>query len=246
VVDVQQVVREQVWTALLRVGKPDSRFHWDFSSFIADFEGSDAAADRLRELDAWKRSSLLFITPDNSTELVRRAAMEDGKAFLMTTYGIRRGFLLLEAKAVAKEEISYAATLDGMDRHARAVTLADIKTLGHLGLLITGGSAVTRQGLRVGKGHGFFDVECALFSELGVMDESSEIVDIVHDEQIVDLDVEASPHDVGVDWIVTPTRSIHVVDPVRGPGRIFWDLIPGTEFEHMPPIEELRIMQGRS
>ena len=172
--------------------------------------------------------------------------MEDGKAFLMTTYGIRRGFLLLEAKAVAKEEISYAATLDGMDRHARAVTLADIKTLGHLGLLITGGSAVTRQGLRVGKGHGFFDVECALFSELGVMDESSEIVDIVHDEQIVDLDVEASPHDVGVDWIVTPTQSIHVVDPVRGPGRIFWDLIPGTEFEHMPPIEELRIMQGRS
>ena len=105
---------------------------------------------------------------------------------------------------------------------------------------------MTRQGLRVGKGHGFFDVECALFSELGVMDESSEIVDIVHDEQIVDLDVEASPHDVGVDWIVTPTQSIHVVDPVRGPGRIFWDLIPGTEFEHMPPIEELRIMQGRS
>ena len=244
-VDVQQLVREQVWTALLRVGKPDSRFHWDFSSFIADFDGSDAATCRLRELDAWKRSSLIFITPDNSTELARRAAMEDGKAFLMTTYGIRRGFLLLEANCVSTDQISYAATLDGMDNLARPVSLADIKDLGHIGLLITGGSAVTRQGLRVGKGHGFFDVECALFSELGVIDASSEIVDIVHDEQIVELAIEARAHDVGVDWIVTPTQSLRVQEPVRGPGRILWDLIPDTEFEDMPPINELRGMQGR-
>jgi 5-formyltetrahydrofolate cyclo-ligase len=243
--DIQDVVRQQVWEALRTVGRPDSRFHWDFSSFIADFEGSEVAAQRVAGLEAWDRSDLLFITPDNSTEALRRLAIEAGKPFLMTTYGIRRGFLLLEPEQVADDEVAYAATLDGMDRLARPVSLADMADLGEVGLLVTGGSAVTRSGLRVGKGHGFFDVECALFSELGMLSAASEIVDVVHDVQIVDVEVAAGPNDVGVDWIVTPTQVLRVDEPVRGPGRILWELIPGTEFEDVPPIAELAAMRGQ-
>ena len=169
--DPQQDLRELVWARFREVARPDSRFHWDFSSFIADFAGSEDCVDRVRALPAWSRSPLLFITPDNSTELIRRAAMADGKPFLMTTYGIRRGFLALDPGDVPAAERSYAATLDGMDRYARPVDLGEISRGERIGLLITGGSAVNRSGHRMGKGHGYFDLEWALLSEIGAVDE---------------------------------------------------------------------------
>jgi 5-formyltetrahydrofolate cyclo-ligase len=233
-----QVHREQIWQALRRVGRPDSRFHWDFSSFIADFDDNDQATARVIELQAWKQSDRVFITPDNSTERLRRAAIRDGKTLLVTTYGIRRGFLQLRPGVVPAEDIKYAATLDGLDVYAVPVTLEELENSGPLGLLITGGSAISRNGIRFGKGHGYFDLEWAMLSEIGLTDDSSEVVDIVHDEQFVDEDLDGEDHDVAVDWIVTPTRTIHVtVD--REPGKVFWDKIPGTEHETIPPILEL-------
>jgi 5-formyltetrahydrofolate cyclo-ligase len=243
--EVQRVVREKVWAALREVARPDSRFHWDFSSFIADFAGSERCVDRLRALPAWSRSPLLFITPDNSTELVRRAAMADGKRILMTTYGIQRGFLVLDPLDVPETDHAYAATLDGMDRYARPVDLQDISRDDRIGLLVTGGSAVNLSGQRMGKGHGYFDLEWALLSEIGVVDESSEIADVVHDCQLIDIDVASAPHDVPVDWIITPTRAVRVPMPDRALGRVFWDLLRGTGLESVPPVMELAALQGR-
>lgn len=242
--DAQHFVREKVWTMLRGVARPDSRFHWDFGSFIADFEGSDICSQRLRGFDSWTGSDVVFITPDNSTEAVRRAAVSDNKTCLMTTYGIRRGFLVLDPNDVPANELAYAATLDGMDHYGRPVDLDEIAKLGHIGLLVTGGSAVNHQGLRIGKGHGYFDLEWALLSEVGSTDESTEIVDIVHDCQVVDLDLAALEHDVRVDWIVTPTRTIHVEGPARTPGRVRWELIGGTEFELIPPVIDLAARKG--
>ena len=243
--DPQQDLRELVWARFREVARPDSRFHWDFSSFIADFAGSEDCVDRVRALPAWSRSPLLFITPDNSTELIRRAAMADGKPFLMTTYGIRRGFLALDPGDVPAAERSYAATLDGMDRYARPVDLGEISRGERIGLLITGGSAVNRSGHRMGKGHGYFDLEWALLSEIGAVDSSSEIADIVHDCQVVDVAVTPAAHDVPVEWIITPTRTVRADTPGRPPGRVYWDLLRGTELESIPPVVELAALQGR-
>jgi 5-formyltetrahydrofolate cyclo-ligase len=241
--DPTQHHRERIWAALRQVARPDSRFHWDFSSFIADFDGSDAATERVRTLDAYREASWVFITPDNSTELLRRAAMADGKDLLVTTYGIRRGFLLLDPTSVPAEERSYAATLDGLDRYATPVSLAELAGRPPLRLLVTGGSAVSRNGIRFGKGHGYFDLEWAMLSEVGLTDERSEVVDVVHDCQVVEEDLAGEDHDVAVDWIVTPTQTRHV-RVERAPGRVRWELLPGTEHEHLPPIDELRARMG--
>ncbi len=244
--DAQRLVREKVWTSLRSVARPDSRFHWDFASFIADFERSDVCAERLRSFESWTSSQLIFITPDNSTEPVRRVAISDGKAFLMSTYGIRRGFLALDPRDVPVSDLAYAATLDGMDHYARPVNLDEVAKLGHIGLLVTGGSAVSFDGLRLGKGHGYFDLEWALLSEAGSTDESTEIVDIVHDCQVVDIEPVAAEHDVRVDWIITPTRTVRVRGPLRPPGQVRWELIAGTELELIPPVRDLaaRARQG--
>ncbi len=243
---VRAAAREAVWARLRGVARPDSRFHWDFSSFIADFADSEYCVERVRDLPAWSRSAWLFITPDNSTELVRRAAMADGKPFLMTTYGIQRGFVALDPADVPGDERSYAATLDGMDRFARPIDLAGIRQGGHIGLLITGASAVNRSGHRMGKGHGFFDLEWALLSEVGVTGESSQIAAVVHDCQLVDIDVAATAHNVPLDWIITPTRTIRAGTVGRAPGQVHWDLLRGTELASVPPVRELAALQGRA
>lgn len=243
-VDTTQQYREQIWDVLHRVGRPDSRFHWDFSAFIADFEGNDAATARLLELEAWTRAETVFITPDNSTELLRREAMRAGKRLLVTTYGIRRGFVVVEPNTVPGHEISYAATLDGLDVYARPITLAELRGGEPLVLMVTGGSAISRNGIRFGKGHGYFDLEWAMLSEIGLTSPATQIVDIVHDEQLFDVEFVGEPHDVPVDWVVTPTRTIAVGDNGRVPGKVFWDLIPGSEHETLPPILELRNDNG--
>ncbi|HYU72662.1 MAG TPA: hypothetical protein VEL31_08270, partial [Ktedonobacteraceae bacterium] len=74
-----EAIRQRVWADLRHVARPDSRFHWDFAEFITDYEGSEAGADRIQSLPAWHESDLMFITPDNNLEAVRRKAMEDGK-----------------------------------------------------------------------------------------------------------------------------------------------------------------------
>ncbi|SDQ57617.1 5-formyltetrahydrofolate cyclo-ligase [Microbacterium sp. cf332] len=240
ITDPTQAYRDRIWSVLERVGRPDSRFHWDFSSFIADFEGNDRATARILELDAWRAADRVFITPDNSTELLRREALRAGKTLLVTTYGIRRGFLEVAPGVVPDAEISYAATLDGLDRYATPRTLAELRGGAPLRLLVTGGSAISRNGIRFGKGHGFFDLEWGMLSEIGLTDDRSEVVDIVHDEQYVDEDLAGEAHDVAVDWIITPERRIRVEGHGRDPGQVFWDLIPGGEHEFLPPIVELR------
>lgn len=171
--------------------------------------------------------------------------MADAKPFLMTTYGIKRGFLILDPMDVPEAERSYAATLDGLDRYARPADLKEISRVGRISLLITGGSAVSLSRHRMGKGHGYFDLEWALLSEIGAVDDSSEIVDLVHDSMVVDLTVAAAAHDVPVDWIVTPTRTVRADTPGRAPGRVYWDLLRGTELESVPPVRELAARQGR-
>lgn len=232
--------RERIWAELAKVARPDSRFHWDFSSFIADFDGSEECARRVRSLDSYHTGETVFITPDNSTEALRAQAITDERPILMTTYGIVRGFLLLEPGSVPAGQEAYAATLDGMDHHARPVTLAQISSGHPLRLLVTGGSAVSINGVRFGKGHGYFDLEWAILSEIGMVDAATEIACVAHDCQVVDEALLGEDHDVPVDWIVTPTRSIHVDVPGRRAGRVRWEMLEHSSLAHVPPLQELR------
>ncbi|MGZ3611769.1 MAG: 5-formyltetrahydrofolate cyclo-ligase, partial [Ktedonobacteraceae bacterium] len=155
----KEAIRQRVWNDLRHVARPDSRFHWNFAEFIADYEGSDVCAQRIRGLLAWQASNLMFITPDNNLEDVRRIAMEDGKRFVMSTYGIARGFLYIDPSLIPAERYGWASTLDGMDRFGKPMGLIDLTALGKFDLLVTGAAAISTNGIRFGKGHGYFDLE---------------------------------------------------------------------------------------
>jgi 5-formyltetrahydrofolate cyclo-ligase len=244
--DEKNTIRSQIWSELRKVAYPDSRFHWDFSSFIADYHGSDLCAQRIRELPAWQDAQSIFITPDNNLEPLRRGAMDDGKSFVMSTYGIARGFLYLDAQTVPPADRGWAATLDGMNRFGQLLTLVQLMRIDPFDVLVTGASAISMDGTRFGKGHGYFDLEWAMFSEVGHVAPNALVVAVGHDCQIVDVPLPASEFDAGVDLIVTPTRTIPVDrGSDRRPGRVVWEKLEAGMEERIPPLQELRQLQSR-
>ena len=126
-------------------------------------------------------STFAFITPDNCRIDLRRDMIAAGKSFVMSTYGIYRGFLLMESGMVPPGAELYAAWLDGMQHFARPISLAEIASRGRFYFMATGASAVSVDGVRFGKGHGFFGLECGMFTDLGLVDETTPVVAVVQD-----------------------------------------------------------------
>ena len=93
-----KIIRQQIWGKLQDVARPDTRFHMNFAEVIPDFEGSEAATEHLVRMPQYQSAGFSFITPDNCLVDLRRRMIAAGKTFVMSTYGIYRGFLLIEQK----------------------------------------------------------------------------------------------------------------------------------------------------
>ncbi len=232
-------LRLQVWAALREVARPDARFHWDFTQFVPDFQGSERCADAIRRHPLYRRASLIFVAPDNSLRKVRAQAMADGKRLLVATHAIARGFYLVDAGVVPEEQIPFAATLDGLEQHARLVDIEGVRALGAIDLLVTGISLVTEHGVRWGKGHGYFDLEWAMFRELGVANDDTPVMAVGHDCQIVDAELEPSPVDTIADLIITPTQVIEVQQVFDKPRGILWESVSPELLRQVPSLHAL-------
>lgn len=239
-----KLVRQKIWSGLKDVARADTRFHMNFAEVIPDFEGSERATDRLVELDAYKTAQYAFITPDNCLVDLRRRMIEAGIPFVMSTYGIYRGFLLMEPGMVPKGAELYAAWLDGMEHFARPISLEETAARGRFDLMVTGASAVSVDGVRFGKGHGFFDLEWGMFTDLGMVDETTPVVAVVHDCQVVEEKLQPSETDILVDMIATPTR-LHVVERrAKRPKGVRWELLDPEQIANTPPLQELQRIRG--
>lgn len=239
-----KIVRQQIWSRLRDVARPDTRFHLNFAEVIPDFDGSERAVERVVALPAYATSRLAFITPDNCLVDLRRRMIADGKPFVMSTYGIYRGFLLIEPGMVPPGAELYAAWLDGMEHFGRPVTLAEIAARGRFDFMVTGASAVSADGVRFGKGHGFFDLEWGMFTDLGLVDETTPVVAVVHEVQVVEEKLSPSETDILVDVIATPDRLMTVGRRAARPRGVKWPLLDPKQIEDTPPLQELRRIQG--
>lgn len=239
-----KVIRERIWTKLRDVARPDTRFHLNFAEVIPDFEGSEAAVERVVAEEAYRKSEFAFITPDNCLADLRRRMIEDGKSFVMSTYGIYRGFLLIEPGMVPKGAALYASWLDGMEYFGRPITLEEIARRSRFDFMVTGASAVSVNGVRFGKGHGFFDLEWGMFTDLGLVDETTPVTAVVHDVQVVEDQLQPSETDILVDRIATPTRMLEVGRRAKRPSGVKWPLLDPKQIEQTPPLLELQRIQG--
>jgi len=240
-----KAIRQQIWERLRPVAKPDSRFHLDFANVIPDFLGSELAIQRLIAQPFYRDSHYAFVAPDNGLAELRRRMLDDGKTLLVSTYGIHRGFVLLEPARIARNQTLFASWLDGLEYFGSRISLEEIANRGRFDFMATGASAVSVNGVRFGKGHGFFDLEWGMFTDIAVADERTRVIAVVHDVQVVEENLDPSETDILVDAIATPTRYFDVKRGQRPKG-IKWELLEPEQLSATPPLQELRRMQGRT
>ena len=244
--DHKATVRSEVFAVLRTVALPDSRFHFDFGEFIADFQGSEEAVERLMSHAFYRDAEVIFITPDNCLEQLRYRALLDCKTVLTTSYSIKRGFWLLSRSDIPHDQLLYASTLDGMERVARPVSLQQIAAeLGKIDYLVTGTGAINEEGVRFGKGHGYFDAEWGMLHRMGVIETATPVAAVVHDCQVLKQTLYPEVFDTVADVVFTPTRTLAVGAPHKPDCGIVWPLLDPQMFETIPPLQELKDLETR-
>ncbi|MEM2972097.1 MAG: 5-formyltetrahydrofolate cyclo-ligase [Candidatus Bathyarchaeia archaeon] len=194
----KQLLREAVWSKMERLGI--AIFPLPCKGRIPNFVGVDVAAEKLRQLEEWKKAKVVFVNPDSPQRKVRENALKDGKILVMASPKLEKGFILLNPVSVKGRE-GFASTIKGAFKFG--VLTQDFPKPD---LIVEGSVAVDLRGHRLGKGHGYGDVEIALlkrkFGEIP-------IATTVHDIQVVES-VPFEEKDEKVSIIVTPTKTIRI------------------------------------
>ena len=99
--------------------------------------------------------------------------------------------------------------------------------------------AATREGVRIGKGGGYSEIEYGVLRALNLIDEETPVFTTVHDIQIV-AEAPREEHDFLVDAIITPTTVIRVDRLSSQPKGIMWERLTQHQLETISILQELR------
>jgi 5-formyltetrahydrofolate cyclo-ligase len=229
---VKQAAREHVWNLLEREGAAPPGVH----GHIPDFAGADEAAARLAELSVWRAASVIKSNPDKAQLPVRVRALHEGKLLYMAVPKLAapEPFYLLNPAELAMP-FETAVSSGGAANAARTIGVDQMRPVD---LIVCGSVAVNRNGVRVGKGAGYSDIEVALLTEAGLIGPDTTIVTTVHQIQVVDDDLPETEHDFSVDVIVTPEEVIECGPPRRPAGIVIGHLTT-EKLASIPALAEL-------
>ncbi|GIJ06975.1 5-formyltetrahydrofolate cyclo-ligase [Micromonospora andamanensis] len=229
--DAKQAVRRRVWDLLEREGMAPPGVH----GHIPDFTGKDDAAARLADLDVWKKARVIKCNPDRAQLSVRVRALQEGKLLYMAVPRLAtpKPFYLLDP-AVLAVPFETAATSTGAPEFAPTVGPDDMRPVD---MIVCGSVAISRRnGVRVGKGAGYSDLEIALLTEAGLVTRHTAIATTVHQSQLLDEELPHADHDFGVDYAITPEEVVaYAPDRARPPG-IIWENLRPDQLDNIPAL----------
>lgn len=231
----KQTLRERIWDELEDSG--DARFPFPPHGRIPNFAGARDAADRLAATDEWQAADVLKANPDAPQLPVRRRALHEGKVVYMAQPRLRdeKPFMKLDPTTIEESNLDSAATVSKMDGYAEPVGPDEVP---HVDVVISGSVAVTEAGARVGKGEGYSDLEFAVLSELGAVDDETTVATSVHELQVVSEDDAPEPaaHDVPIDLVATPERLVETDSSFPRPTGIDWDVLDEERLDEIPVL----------
>jgi 5-formyltetrahydrofolate cyclo-ligase len=256
--------REAIWrrvhSDLLQHAIPDSRFHFDFSSFVPDFRGSSSAVDRLVQLPCYSSANTILISPDNSLERLRHRALKDGKKVVVATHKLRRGFVLLDPKRISDDKHELASWLDGMERPGvgQTMSLTQLEEKEKIDLCISGALAVSEQGVAIRDNPQHFGIQWGILLDRAVLKRETPVILVAHGCQVVDVEEEelkdltpGARWETTPDFIVTPDMTSKVKKAERPIVGILFETLDPELLATTPLLQELKgiqmmeqIMQG--
>jgi 5-formyltetrahydrofolate cyclo-ligase len=227
-VEAKQAVRERVWALLdgERAVVPPGAY-----GRIPNFVGAEAAADRLAALPVWRAARVVKAVPDKAQLPVRARALSEGKLVYMAVprladvlpfYLLDPDTLTVPPEQAASSRV--AATV------ARKVGVDEVRPVD---LVVCGSVAVNRDGVRIGKGAGYSDLEVALLCEVGLIGPRTAIATTVHPLQVLNEPLPEAEHDFRVDLIVTAAEVIWC-GPGRRPAGLRWEDLDAEKIAAIP------------
>jgi 5-formyltetrahydrofolate cyclo-ligase len=143
------------------------------------------------------------------------------------------------------DDIEAAPTVSHVADHARQVGPEAVEGVD---LVVSGSVAVTEDGARVGKGEGYSDLEFAVLRELDLVGAATTVATTVHELQVVDgpesalgtaaVEVPVDAHDVPMDLVVTPDRTVETATPFDRPAGVDWAALSTERIEAMPVLAD--------
>jgi 5-formyltetrahydrofolate cyclo-ligase len=229
-------IRERIWDLLERSGV--AAFPRPVHGRIPNFVGAESACRNLRESGEWAAARVVKINPDAPQRPCREAALAEGKVVVMPTPRIREGFLLLDPRAVPRSAYREASTISGAFRWGVKINPREMP---QIDLVVIGSVAVNPgDGARLGKSHGYAELEWGIATALGKASESTPVATTVHELQLVDDDIPQEPFDLPVDLIATQTRALRPVRRRQKPRGILWEYITEEMLSEIPLLSSLR------
>ena len=227
-------IRKEVWRLLEKKGV--ARFPKPIQGRIPNFIGAEKAAERMISQKEFENAEVIKVNPDSPQIPVRRFALASGKLLVMPTPRLKRGFMLLNPQWIPRKDLAKASTIRGAFKYGRICSLRDLP---QVDLIVVGSVAVSRDGVRIGKGGGYSEIEYGILRELGLIDERTPLFTSIHDFQIVDSAPKES-HDLVIDSIFTPRRILRIKRKYPQPKGIFWERLTDSQMRGMPILLELR------
>ena len=234
----KQRIREYIWRLLEE--KSVAKFPKPVYGRIPNFVGSEIAASRILELEEYRKARVVKVSPDSPQRYIRYRCLLDGKILIMPTPRLREGFLILNPSKISRRNYEHASTIRGAFIYGEKILPEDLP---RIDLIVTGSVAVTKNGLRLGKGGGYSELEYAILMEYGKVERSTPIATNVHDLQIVEW-LPRDAYDLTVNIIATPTKIMKVEGGAERPSGVIWSLLAEEKIREIPILRKLKSRYG--
>ncbi|KAM9816839.1 methenyltetrahydrofolate synthase domain-containing protein [Neosynchiropus ocellatus] len=206
-------------------------------------QGAFKACSKVSELQMFTQTAEVKVDPDKPLQGVRLAVLQANKTLLVPTPRLRTGLFnrITPPAGANKEQLRKCSSSQGVKEFSVPVGLdAKVK----VDLVVVGSVAVSEKGFRIGKGEGYADMEYGMMAAMGAVSESTVVVTVVHDCQVVNIPEELiESHDLTVDYILTPTRVIQTNCQFPKPQGIIWSKLDSDKLEKIPILKKLRAME---
>jgi len=215
---------------------------------IPHFKGCKRAAEKVSRLREFISSRTIKINPSLAQMHLRFLTLKHRKKLLVPSPALGEEFYyLVDPELWPDKKVSRlykAASKAGAKKEGIPLN-EDWSEVDRIDLVVVASVAVGTNGVRLGKGLGYAELEWGILYELGMVNSETTVLTTVHDCQVVpnqDLPVSLmTPHDLPVDIVVTPNRTINVRRPLAKPScGVLWDQVTQQKLEEIPVLKKLK------
>lgn len=227
-------VRQRVWERMDSCGAGRSG---SVREKIPNFHGAETASRLLSTLEKWCNARVIKANPDKAQAESRRSVLDRGQLLYMAVpkLATQQPFYEIDPHkfTTGRERI---VTGKEASKHAPRVSIEQMRPID---VVLCGSVAVNPQGVRIGKGAGYSDIEVALLSEAGLIGPETLLVTTVHELQVLDEELPEACHDFRVDLVVTPEQVLSCTGPRRTAG-IAWEELTAEKIAAIPALRSAR------